>query len=143
MNVIIINGPNLNLLGKREPHIYGHETYDQLMERCITHGARLAMKVETFQSNHEGALIEAVHGADGRYEGLMINAGGYSHTSVALRDALSGISVPAIEVHLSNIYARESFRHHSLLSAVCKGVICGLGSHGYFAALEAMARWRS
>lgn len=136
---LLINGPNLNLLGSREPHLYGTQTLADI-EAGLQQTARdLGHILLCFQSNHEGALVDRVHAA--RKDGvaaLIVNAGAYTHTSIALRDALSGVALPFIEVHLSNVYARESFRHHSHLSAIAKGVIVGLGAQGYVAALYAL-----
>ena len=137
--VLIINGPNLNLLGLREPHIYGSKTLADLEAACTAHGRTLGLDVECFQSNHEGAMIDAIHGARGRCAAIIINAGGYTHTSVAIRDALSGAELPVYEVHLSNVHARDEFRHHSFISGIARGVIVGLGFRGYFAALDAVA----
>ncbi len=137
--VIIINGPNLNLLGLREPHIYGSKTLADLDAACIAHGRALGLDVECFQSNHEGAMIDAIHGTRGRCAAIIINAGGYTHTSVAIRDALSGAELPVYEVHLSNVHARDEFRRHSFISGIARGVIVGLGFRGYFAALDAVA----
>jgi 3-dehydroquinate dehydratase-2 len=138
--ILIINGPNLNLLGEREPHLYGSETLEEI-NRALTAQARQAgFELTCFQSNHEGALIDAVQNARKTTVGLIINPGGFGHTSVALRDAVSTYAHPAIEVHLSNIYQREGFRHHSYLSAVVTGVICGLGADGYRLALDALCK---
>ena len=136
MNILVLHGPNLNLLGTREPEVYGSTTLDdinaRLEETAIANGASL----RTFQSNHEGSLIDAIHEARGWADGLIINPGGYTHTSIALRDAISAVEIPTIEVHISNVFARESFRHHSFISPVCLGVISGLGWMGYRLALE-------
>jgi 3-dehydroquinate dehydratase-2 len=137
--VLIINGPNLNLLGLREPHIYGSKTLADLEAACTAHANRLGLEVQCMQSNHEGALIDAIHAARGKCAAIIINAGGYTHTSVAIRDALSGAELPVYEVHLSNVHARDEFRHHSYISGVAKAVIVGLGFRGYFAALDAIA----
>lgn len=130
----IINGPNLNLTGRREPEIYGSTS----MEQCID-GLRSRfpdVEIGYFQSNVEGELINRLHQVGFSADGIVINAGGYSHTSVALYDAITSIPAPAIEVHLSNIFAREDYRHHSLLTSACRGMICGLGIHGYFLAIQ-------
>jgi 3-dehydroquinate dehydratase II len=137
--VLIINGPNLNLLGLREPHIYGSKTLADLEAACTAHGKKLGLEVQCIQSNHEGALIDAIHAARGKCAAIIINAGGYTHTSVAIRDALSGAELPVYEVHLSNVHARDEFRHHSYISGIAKAVIVGLGFRGYFAALDAIA----
>ena len=127
--ILIINGPNLNLLGKREPTIYGSQTFEQYLEGLRTLFA--GVELHYFQSNHEGALIDKIHEVGFDFDGIVINAGGLTHTSVALADALSAITTPAVEVHISNIHAREAFRHHSFLSSRCKGMVCGLGLKGY------------
>ncbi|MEM1038267.1 MAG: type II 3-dehydroquinate dehydratase [Pseudomonadota bacterium] len=138
--VYVLNGPNLNLLGTREPGIYGAETLSDVERDCTTLAAELGLAVRCHQSNHEGALVDWIHeaGATGS-AGIVINAGAYTHTSIALRDAISGVQVPTIEVHISNIHARETFRHHSMIAPVCRGQICGLGTTGYKLALQAVA----
>ena len=135
MKIIIINGPNLNLLGKREPEIYGSQTFDDYFLTLKNKYPSLALHY--FQSNHEGALIDKIHEIGFEFDGIILNAGAYTHTSIALRDALAGIKTPTIEVHISNIYAREEFRHHSYLTAKCQGIISGLGLKGYELALLA------
>jgi 3-dehydroquinate dehydratase-2 len=137
--VVVINGPNLNLLGTREPAVYGHATLPAIEADLVTQGESLGLTVATFQSNHEGALIDRVHAARGEAKAIIINAGGYTHTSVALRDALAAVGLPVIEVHLSNVAAREEFRHRSLIAPISVGSIVGLGSFGYRLALEAAA----
>ena len=137
--VLIINGPNLNLLGTRQPEIYGSKTLKELEAACLGHGAKLGLAVECMQDNHEGAIIDAIHGARGKFDAIIINGGGYTHSSVAIRDALSGVALPVYEVHLSNIHAREEFRHHSYISGIAKALIAGLGIRGYLAALDAIA----
>ena len=137
MKLLVLNGPNLNLLGTREPAVYGATTLPEIESALIEEGGALGVAVECFQSNHEGALIDRIHQARGEGVGcIVINPGGLTHTSVALRDALAGIGIPFIEVHLSNIHAREPFRHHSFLSAVALGVIAGFGPSGYSMALR-------
>jgi 3-dehydroquinate dehydratase II len=137
--ILVINGPNLNLLGKREPTIYGSGNLTDLETQCKGWGEELTTTVDCRQSNHEGVILDWLHSAEQEgFEGIVINPGGLSHTSVALRDAIAAINVPVIEVHLSNIYAREDFRHHSYISAVCEGVISGLGFQGYKAAIHAL-----
>jgi 3-dehydroquinate dehydratase-2 len=138
MNILVVHGPNLNLLGEREPHIYGSLTLDQINKRLEDFGGQHGVSLRCFQSNHEGALIDALHQARGWAQGIIINPGGYTHTSVALRDAISGVGLPVIEVHLSNTAAREAFRHTSLITPVCLGHITGLGWIGYRLAMEAL-----
>ena len=136
--ILLLNGPNLNLLGTREPQLYGHDTLADVEARATTLGADRGVPVECFQSNHEGALIDRIHQA--RLDGtgfIVINPGGLTHTSVALHDALAGVAIPFFEVHVSNVHAREAFRHHSFLSAVAAGVIVGFGVAGYTMALNA------
>jgi 3-dehydroquinate dehydratase-2 len=138
--IVVVHGPNLNLLGTREPQIYGRTTLREIDRELETRGAELGLVVETFQSNHEGALVDCIQKAQGRASGLIVNAGGLTHTSVSLRDAIAAVKLPAVEVHLSNLYTREEFRHRSLLAPVCTGQIAGLGAIGYRLALEALAR---
>jgi 3-dehydroquinate dehydratase-2 len=135
--VVVVHGPNLNLLGTREPQIYGHTTLADIDEELRQVGEELGVTVQTFQSNGEGALIDRIHQARTEAQALIVNAGGYTHTSVALRDALAAVGLPVIEVHLTNLAAREEFRHRSLLAPVCVGQITGLGAFGYRLALEA------
>lgn len=137
--IAVFNGPNLNLLGLREPEIYGLHTLDDLETMCAETAERLGLAIDFRQSNGEGELISWVHECRRRAAGIVINPAGYSHTSVALMDALAAVELPVIEVHLSNIHQRESFRHHSYVSTVARGVICGLGFTGYRLALEGMA----
>jgi 3-dehydroquinate dehydratase-2 len=138
--IAVINGPNLDRLGKREPHIYGTQTLRDLEKMLRFLARRLRVKVEFFQSNHEGALIDKLGElADRRFDGIVINPGGYSHTSIALRDAIAGTAIPTIEVHISDIRKREKFRHHSMTAGACVGQICGLGFAGYAVALQRLA----
>ena len=132
--ILILNGPNLNLLGKREPGVYGNESFEDYFEKLKS--AFSDIELHYFQSNHEGALIDKIHETGFTFDGIIINAGGLTHTSVALADALSAVTTPAVEVHISNIHAREAFRHHSYLTSRCKGMICGLGLRGYEFALQ-------
>lgn len=136
--ILILNGPNLNLLGTREPHIYGSETLADIAQKCEKKASAFGAVIDFRQTNHEGELVEWIHQARQNFDGVIINAGAYTHTSVAIYDALSALNIPIIEVHLSNIYKREAFRHHSYISPLAKGVICGLGSLGYVLAIEAL-----
>jgi len=138
--VLVLNGPNLNMLGKRQPEIYGRETLADIEGACRAEAKGLDLALDFFQSNHEGALVDRIQQAREANSGIIINAGAYTHTSVALLDALNAAEKPVIEVHLSNIYKREEFRHHSYISPVAVGVICGFGSQGYLLALRAIAR---
>ena len=138
MKVLVIHGPNLNLLGTREPEVYGSVTLDQINERIQRHAREAGLEVETFQSNHEGEIVDKIAEAGGSADGIIINPAAYTHTSVAIRDAISAAGLPTIEVHLSNIYAREAFRHTSLIAPVATGQIAGFGAHSYILALEAM-----
>ncbi|MBX3037064.1 MAG: type II 3-dehydroquinate dehydratase [Anaerolineales bacterium] len=131
MKILILHGPNLNLLGTREPEVYGSMTLENINEKMIALGKELNVEIKCLQSNHEGALIDALHDACTWANGVVFNPGGYTHTSIALRDAISAIQIPVIEVHLSNVYAREEFRHTSFVSAVCKGKVTGFGWKSY------------
>lgn len=136
--VYVLNGPNLNLLGQREPHIYGSTTLADIVAMVEKHAKSRGTSVICRQSNHEGELVDWIHEARAKARGVILNAGAYSHTSIALHDALATLDIPVIEVHISNVYKRESFRHHSYISSVAKGVICGLGVQGYMLALDAI-----
>ena len=137
-NIIVINGPNLNLLGEREQSQYGSITYDDLKNKCIKHSEDLGINIEFTQSNIEGEIVTIIQEAKENYDGLIINAAGFTHTSVAIRDALAIFKKPSIELHISNIYKREEFRHKSMISDVVTGIICGLGVNGYILAINAM-----
>ena len=139
-NVLVINGPNLNLLGTREPAVYGSETLADIVNHLVTVGQTLNIHVSHVQNNIEGELVNVIHAARGQVDAIIINAGAYTHTSVALRDALAGVDIPFVEVHISNVHKREAFRHHSYLSDSAVGVIVGLGSYGYEAALRFLAQ---
>ena len=138
-SILVLNGPNLNLLGSRQPEVYGHTTLQMLEDQCVAHGKAIGVMVETFQSNHEGALIDAIHAARGVHDGIILNAGAYTHSSIALMDAISSVQLPVVEVHMSNIHARESFRHRSYIAPVALGQICGFGAQSYVLALDALA----
>lgn len=137
MRLLCIFGPNLNLLGEREREIYGTLSFEELIGLLKHEAKQRGVELEVFQSNHEGAIIDVIHGAKGKYEGIIINPGAYTHYSIAIRDALKAVGIPAIEVHMSNIYAREEFRHRSVTAPVCWGQITGLGHLGYLLAIEA------
>lgn len=139
-SVLVLNGPNLNMLGVREPELYGSDTLDDIARACAAAGKDLGLVVDFRQSNHEGELITWLQQSRGKAAGIVINPAGLSHTSVALMDALLVTELPVIEVHLSNIFRREAYRHHSYVSTAAKGVICGLGAQGYLLALEAMTK---
>lgn len=138
--LLVLNGPNLNLLGTREPATYGHETLDDIAALCQRTGAENRLDIEFRQTNHEGQLIDWIHQARGRCAGILINPAAWTHTSVAIRDALAAVELPVIEVHLSNVHAREAFRQHSYVSGIAVGVIAGLGSDGYRAAIQHLAK---
>lgn len=138
-HILFLLGPNLNMVGIRDRHIYGTETAESIEQEVRERAAALGLDLEVFQSNHEGALVDKIHEAYGKKDGILINAGALTHYSYALRDAIEAVQIPTIETHMSNIYAREEFRHKSVLSAVCKGCIAGFGKQSYFLALASFA----
>jgi len=138
VRILVLHGPNLNLLGTREPGLYGQDTLAEIDAELQQQAERLGAQLDCFQSNHEGALVERIHQAAASVEGILINAGAYTHTSIALRDALLGVGLPFVELHLSNVHARERFRHRSFLADKAVGVICGFGPISYYLALEGM-----
>ena len=140
MRIALLNGPNLNLLGRREPHLYGRDTLADVEARVRAVGAELGVEVECWQRNGEGELIDVVHACAGRFAGAVVNAGAYTHSSLALRDALVGVSLPFVEVHVTNVHAREPERHRSMLAAVAIGAVVGLGTFGYELALRGLVR---
>ena len=137
-NIILINGPNLNLLGKREQSQYGSITFDELKTKCLEHSKKVGINIEFFQSNLEGEIVDKIQDSLKSFDGIIINAAGYTHTSVSIRDALNIFKKPKIELHISNIYKREEFRHKSIISSVVTGIICGLGINGYILAINSM-----
>lgn len=137
-SILILNGPNLKLLGTRQPEVYGTTTLADIESACQAHAEKSGHEVAFIQSNHEGEMIDALHDARGRHDGVVLNAGAYTHTSIALMDAIASIELPTVEVHLSNIHAREAFRHHSYVSKVALGQICGFGATGYLLAIDAL-----
>ena len=144
--VVVLNGPNLNLLGIREPAIYGPATLDDVRQLCTAVCQRHGLNLEFRQSNHEGELVDWIHEAgsvhaQGQLAGVVLNAGAYTHTSIALLDAIKGAGVPLVELHISNVHARESFRHHSYISSAARAVMCGFGVQGYALAIDAIAQW--
>lgn len=139
MKILVINGPNLNLLGKREPSIYGNTTFDMYFSELVSLYAD-SCELFYYQSNHEGGLIDKIHEAGFEYDGIVMNAGAYTHTSIALHDAIKAVTAPVIEVHISNIHAREDFRHKSMIAPACKGAVAGLGLESYRLAIEYIIR---
>jgi 3-dehydroquinate dehydratase-2 len=141
ISILVLHGPNLNLLGRREPNIYGAVTLDEINRLLVEEGKFLGVTVSPLQSNHEGVLVDAIHEAWEKHQGILINAGAYTHTSIAIRDALAAVKVPTVEVHLSNIYQREDFRHHSYIAPVAIGQISGFGAHSYHLGLHALVHF--
>jgi 3-dehydroquinate dehydratase-2 len=140
VRIAVLNGPNLNLLGTREPELYGHDSLDDIQRSLHTVASDVGAQLEFAQHNGEGDLIDAIHALRGRVDGIVINAGAYTHTSLAIRDALTAVEVPFVEVHITNVYAREPERRHSMLAPAAVGVVCGLGAYGYELALRGLAR---
>ncbi|MBZ9558014.1 MULTISPECIES: type II 3-dehydroquinate dehydratase [unclassified Modicisalibacter] len=134
--LLVLNGPNINMLGTRQPELYGHETLADVAALCQRRGETCGLTIDFRQTNHEGELIDWLHQARGKVDGVVLNPGAWTHTSVAIRDAILASELPVIEVHISNVHKREAFRHHSYVSDVAVGVICGLGTHGYALAIE-------
>ena len=141
MDLLVVNGPNLNLVGKREPSIYGSQTLDDIQKELLILANELDVKLKFFQSNSEGEMIDCIQKSVGSIDGILINAGAYTHTSIALRDALLGVSIPYVEIHLSNIYSREEFRHKSFLSDKALGLVCGFGANSYKLALKGIVSY--
>ena len=141
MKILLINGANLNMLGIREPEKYGGKSLKDIEKDVIKKGEALGAEIDTYQSNIEGEIVEKIQQALGVYDGIMINAGGYTHTSVVIRDAISAVQIPTIEIHMTNIHAREEFRHTSLLSGVCKAIVAGFGEESYYLALEGLVSY--
>ncbi|NER81746.1 MAG: type II 3-dehydroquinate dehydratase [Leptolyngbya sp. SIO1D8] len=141
LKVLVLHGPNLNLLGKREPSIYGVQTLQDIDGFLLAEGQALSVEVSSQQSNHEGILVDIIQGALGVFDGIVINPGAYTHTSVAIRDAIAAVAIPTVEVHLSNIHQREAFRHHSYIAPVAIGQICGFGADSYRLGLQALAAY--
>ena len=138
MKILVLNGPNLDMLGKREPTIYGSRNLDDINADIAVHAEKLGVEVSFAQSNSEGGLVDLIHSVYDGFDACIINAGAYTHYSIAIRDAISAVAKPFVEVHLSNVHSREEFRHKSMISSVCKGVICGFGEQSYHLALEAL-----
>lgn len=137
-SILILNGPNLNLLGTRQPEVYGRTTLSDIETMCRAHAENLGITLAFEQSNHEGVMVDTIHAARGVHGGIILNAGAYTHTSIALMDALASVELPAIELHLSNVHAREDFRHQSYIAKIAVGIICGFGARGYTLAMDAM-----
>lgn len=140
MKILLINGANLNMLGTREPEKYGGKSLKEIEDNVIQRGKELGVEVHTYQSNIEGEIVEKIQQARNKYDGILINAGGYTHTSVVIRDAIAAVQIPTIEIHMTNIHAREEFRHTSLLSGVCRAIVAGFGDQSYILALEGLIK---
>ncbi|MGN1125315.1 MAG: type II 3-dehydroquinate dehydratase [Candidatus Gastranaerophilaceae bacterium] len=138
MNILILNGPNLNMLGSREPEKYGYTTLSEIEHKLVEYGKKHNTQIDCFQSNIEGELVEAIQKSQDTYDGIVLNAGGYTHTSVAIRDAIASVETPVVEVHLTNVHAREEFRHNSMIAPVCVGQIAGFGENSYILGIDAL-----
>ena len=141
MKILLINGANLNMLGTREPEKYGNKTLKDIESEVIEYGKTLEAEVDVWQSNYEGEIVEKIQSAKGSYDGILINAGGYTHTSVVIRDAVAAVNIPTVEIHMTNIHSREEFRHTSLLTGVCIGIVAGFGEKSYSLALEGLVSY--
>ncbi len=141
MKILLLNGPNLNLLGTREPEKYGNTTLTDIEQTLKTEAKSKEVEIDCYQSNHEGDLVDKIQQATNNYDGIILNAGGYTHTSIAIRDAISSVQVPVVEIHLTNIHAREEFRHNSFIAPVCIGQICGFGAYSYILGLNAILNY--
>jgi 3-dehydroquinate dehydratase II len=141
LHILVLHGPNLNLLGKREPEVYGHQTLADINDLLAQQAEQLKVSLTTYQSNHEGALVDTIQSAMGVHQGILINPGAYTHTSVAIRDAIAAVALPTVEVHLSNIHKREAFRQHSYIAGVALGQICGFGADSYRLGLDALVKY--
>ena len=141
LSILVLNGPNLNMLGKREPEVYGSQTLQHISDALLENASDLGVALTFFQSNHEGALVDTIQAALNRHQGILINPGAYTHTSVAIRDAIAAVAIPTVEVHLSNIHKREAFRHHSYIAPVAVGQISGFGSDSYRLGLEGLVQY--
>lgn len=141
MKILLLNGPNLNLLGTREPKKYGNTTLTDIEQTLKTEAKSKEVEIDCYQSNHEGDLVDKIQQATNNYDGIILNAGGYTHTSIAIRDAISSVQVPVVEIHLTNIHAREEFRHNSFIAPVCIGQICGFGAYSYILGLNAILNY--
>jgi 3-dehydroquinate dehydratase II len=141
LSILVLNGPNLNMLGKREPTVYGSQTLQSINDALLKHATELSISLTFFQSNHEGALVDSIQSALNVHQGILINPGAYTHTSVAIRDAIAAVAIPTVEVHLSNIHQREAFRHHSYIAPVAVGQISGFGADSYRLGLEGLVQY--